>query len=266
MIAVVARCIVAALAVVVSMALPPKQCVRKVLLSAVAQSNGLAQTAPATAALAPLPWYETPTWSQQPHHPCVTSSVLQQLWLSCPHSFSQLLTPWASTGLSTHPNSCPDAAEPLKPQESMSVATAKLSTALRQHVQMLACGNSGASVAMLHDLVMFLEAYHLQRSAVHESLRAAAAAAATRGAASYRPLSQGLSNRAGSAESAESQTAAEAASEVAVAAALQVVSVLVAHDKACQQVVVQLPDPQPDPAKTHTQVLTIIVSSFASQC
>ena len=224
------------------------------LSSAVAQSNGVPQAGPPSAPPAPPPWYETPTWSQQSHRPSFPSSILQQLWLTCPHSFSQLLTPGASSALSAQPKSSSNATTRLNHRDSESVAIAKLASDLQQQIQMLACGDSCASIGMLQELTAFLEAYHQQRSAVHESSSAAAAAAAAGTAVSHRLLSQGLSNLAGSAESAQPQAAAEAASEVAVSAALQVVSVLVAHDKACQQVVLPLPDPHPDPTKPHTQV------------
>lgn len=220
--------------------------------AAVAQSNGVAQTGPPPAPPAPQPWYETPTWSPQPHRPRSTSSTLQQLWLTCPHSFSQLLTPWASSGLRAQSNSSSNPTNQLNQQES--VASTKLVSALQQHIQMLACGDSSATVGMLQDLTAFLEVYHMPRSAVHELPGAAASAAAAGAAASQRTLSQGLSHPAGSADSMQPQAAAEAASEVAVSAALQVVSVLVAHDKACQQAVVQPLGPHPDPTKTHTQV------------
>ncbi|KAL3147293.1 hypothetical protein ABBQ32_002782 [Trebouxia sp. C0010 RCD-2024] len=219
--------------------------------SGVAQSNGVAQTGPPPAPPAPQPWYETPTWSPQPHRPRSTSSTLQQLWLTCPHSFSQLLTPWASSGLRAQSNSSSNPTNQLNQQES--VASTKLVSALQQHIQMLACGDSSATVGMLQDLTAFLEVYHMPRSAVHELPGAAASAAAAGAAASQRTLSQGLSHPAGSADSMQPQAAAEAASEVAVSAALQVVSVLVAHDKACQQAVVQPLGPHPDPTKTHTQ-------------
>lgn len=130
----------------------------------------------------------------------------------------------------------------------MSGATEKLAAALQQHSQMVACGNSNASVAMLHDLTAFLEAFNMQSSAVSEASKVPAAAA------SSRPANQGSSHRA--AESAQVQAAdrseASAAASGAIAsAALQVLSVLIAHDKACQQVVVQAMDP----AKAAPQVI-----------
>ena len=222
-----------------------------VFMSVVAQSNGL-KPGPPSDPQTPPPPYETSTWSQQPYHPSFTCSALQQLWLNCPDTFSQLLTPGASLRLSTQPKSRSCANAHHASQKPLSVETAKLAGALQQHIQMLACGNSSASVAMLHDLTAFLEAYSLQRSAVRESSRLPAAAGE---AAAHRPLSQGLRHQAATAESAEAQAAAwieasEAASEAAASAALQVVSVLVAHDKACQQAVVR----SPDPTKANTQV------------
>ena len=211
----------------------------------------MAQKAP-SAPQAPPPAYEMPTWSQQPHRVSFTnsftSSALQQLWLSCPDSFSQLLAPAAFLGLSTHPKSHSRAHDHHESQKSMSGATEKLAAALQQHSQMVACGNSNASVAMLHDLTAFLEAFNMQSSAVSEASKVPAAAA------SSRPANQGSSHRA--AESAQVQAAdrseASAAASGAIAsAALQVLSVLIAHDKACQQVVVQAMDP----AKAAPQVI-----------
>ena len=128
-------------------------------------------------------------------------------------------------------------------------AAAKLAAALQQHIQMLACGNSHASIAMLRDLTAFLEACHLQRSPVSESSKVPAAAAA---AASSRALNQGLSHHiadAAQVQAAECLEASAAASGATASAALQVVAVLVAHDKACQQDVMQAMDPAKDPSQ-----------------
>ena len=102
---------------------------------------------------------------------------------------------------------------------------------------MLACGNSSASIAMLHDLTVFLEAYNVQRSAVSESSKVPAAAAA---AVSKRlGLSHHTAEVPAQLQAAESLEASEAASGATASAALQVLSVLIAHDKACQQVLMQ---------------------------
>ena len=130
-------------------------------------------------------------------------------------------------------------------------ATQKLAIALQQRVQMLACGNSNASVAMLHDLTALLEAYSMQSSAVTDLSKAPAAAAP---AASSRPGNQGLSHRTSDAaqvQAAERPEASEAASGAIASAALQVLSVLIAHDKPCQQDVMQAMDP----AKAPPQVI-----------
>lgn len=226
---------------------------RPCAMSAVAQSYGLAQIAAPFAPQPPPTPYETPSWSRQPHLVSSTSSALQQLWLNCPDSFSLLLTPAASLGLSMHPRSSPDTLVHHEPHKSMPGAAAKLASALQQHVQSLACGNSSASVAMLHDLTTFLELYNSHRSsAVAESSRAAAAATA---AAGHRPLSQGLSHHhtagvaSAQAQAREETETASDAVEAAASAALHVVSVLVAHDKACQQVVMQASHPQTPPSK-----------------
>ena len=225
------------------------------LICAVAQSNGLAQKAPSTPQ-APPPPYETPTWYQQPH--CVSfsnsfsSSALQQLWLNCPDSFSQLLAPAASLGSNMHPQSHSHAHDDHESQKPMPGSTAKLASALQQHIQMLACGHSNASIAMLHDLTTFLEGCNMQRSAVSESPKVPAAA--TR-AVSIRPLNQGLGHHTADAaqvQAAEWSEASEAASGATASAALQVLSVLIAHDKTCQQVVMQAVNPAKAPPEvTH---------------
>lgn len=156
-----------------------------------------------------------------------------------------------------HPKSHPDASVHHEPQKSMSGATAQLASALQQHVQALACGNSAATIAMLYDLTTFLESYNVQKSStVAESSRVTAAAAA---AAGHRPLSQGLSHHhTAGAESAQAHAGkwtevALDAVEAAASAALHVVSVLVAHDKACQQVVVRASQLEEAPPKVLHQ-------------
>ena len=224
------------------------------LMPAEAQSNGLAQTGP-SAPQAPPPSYETPKWSQQPHQVSFTnsfsSSALQQLWLDCPDSLSQLLTPAASLGLSTHPKSNSHAHDRDESQKPMYDAISKLASALQQQIQMLACGNSNASIAILHDLTEFLEAYHLQKSAVLDPSKVPANATAAH--ASNRLLNPGMSHHTADAaqvQAAEQPEASEAASGATASAALQVVAVLIAHDKACQQMLMQ----SVYPAKVSPQV------------
>ena len=217
------------------------------LMPAVAQSNGLAQTGP-SALQAPPPPYETPKWSQQPHRVSFTnsfsSSALQQLWLNCPDSLSQLLTPAASLGLSTHPERNSHAHDRHESQKPMSGAIVKLASALQQQIQMLACGNSSASIAILHDLTNFLEAYHLQRSAVLDPSKVPATAHASNPGMSHHTADSAL------VQAAEQPEASEATSGATASAALQVVAVLIAHDKACQQMVTQ----SVYPAKVSPQV------------
>ena len=159
-----------------------------------------------------------------------------------------------------HPKSRPETHVHRDSHKSMSGATAQLASALQQHIQALACGNSAASIAMLHDLTTFLESYKLHRSSTAaESSRVATAAATA--AAGHSPLSQGLSHHhTAGAEAAQTQAGAwtETASdavEAAAAAALHVVAVLVANDKSCQQIVMQAFQPETAPPKVWPLVL-----------
>lgn len=211
-------------------------------LVAVAQSKGPVQSGP-TSPPHEIPTYERASWSRQPHPFSISNTTLQQLWLNCPDSFSRLLTPQLppTQSMQTQINSISTS---LNSSQSLSAAVAKLTCAVQQHVQMLACGNSTASVAMLHELTSFLEGYQMHTRAGGDS-------SFTSSAAAQRQLSQRGSHPPAGDESAQVESAVQAEAADAVAtAALQVAAVLVAHDEACQQAMVQ----SLNPGKAHTQV------------
>ena len=111
---------------------------------------------------------------------------------------------------------------------------------MQQDVQMLACGNSTASVAMLHDLTSFLKGYQMHT-------RAACDPSSTLSADAQKQLSQqGSHPPAGDASAAYAE-----ASDTVVSAALQVAAVLIAHDQACQQAVIK----SLNPSKTQVALL-----------
>ena len=107
--------------------------------------------------------------------------------------------------------------------QAQSEALTQLTVQIQQHVQMLACGSTSASPSMLHDLVTFLQICQDHIARRHE---ASAPMAATE-------REQHISHQVPSNDSAPSGST----SDRLVAAALRVIAVLVACDKACQQAV-----------------------------
>ena len=195
-----------------------------------------------------LPAYELPTWSTHPPAISHTSTALQQLWLKCPDSFSRLLSPQHSHSHSIQtPTKAFTPSDSCESTDSSSLALTQLTGQLQQHVQMLACGNASTSVTMLKDLTTFLTTCYAHANVGHDSSASVTATRPTGG--------QSMSHQVTGHDSSAATSATEASAGYygVTESALHVLTVLIAHDVACQQTMVD----SFAPSKPETQVLQL---------
>ena len=203
------------------------------------------------------PAYELPSWSRHQSPVNINPPALQQLWLQCPDSVALLLQlPSAVSSSSTPPglqgnsslNRVPStvasavrrdrrvATESTVPAELVQEA-ASLGANMQHSMQMLACNAPNAGASMLHNALLLLQQLqrHTQQSQ-HAQQEQRAQQAQHGQHAQHAQHARSLPESAAGNHKA-SQYAWDTASQAVVSGCFDVLGVLVAHDKSCQQVV-----------------------------